>query len=241
VWCAVSTHPSTHRFRVHGGVRVRLALRLRRVAVRGDRARWIHHGASTARARERRDAREEAATRLDGSLRAHLARDDVRAVPSRARPQCASRARRNDALTLAHASTTTQVTSSEQARDAGTRAEAAHRAELEEIDAIPEVRATPHHRSYAVPPPPLDDVRFVFAPRLTTHRLARASQLPPYAERADVVELLARADALDARDAADEDAADAPTVAPPSLALSRALSLRSSPSNDADVDAERPS
>ena len=83
----------------------------------------------------------------------------------------------------------------------------------------------------------------MLARRLTTHRLARPSQLPPYAERADVGELLARADALDALDAAATNDDDAPTIAPPSRAFSRSLSLRSSRSNDVDDDDddERPS
>ena len=71
-----------------------------------------------------------------------------------------------------------------------------------------------------------------------TRPIARASQLPPYAERADVVELLARADALDALDA-DADADAAREVAPPSREFSRSLSLRSSSSNDGADDAER--
>jgi hypothetical protein len=42
----------------------------------------------------------------------------------------------------ARASVSTQISTSARAGDAGTRAEADHRAELEAIDAIPEVRAT---------------------------------------------------------------------------------------------------
>ena len=70
--------------------------------------------------------------------RAHLAR--IRAVPSRSCARFAPRTSANDAL-IRRASMSTQVSTSARAGDAETRAEADHRAELEAIDAIPEVRA----------------------------------------------------------------------------------------------------
>ena len=169
--------------------------------------------------------------------RAHLAR--IRAVPSRSCARFAPRTSANDALIRRTRPCRRRY---RLPRERATR-KRARRLTIEPSSR----RSTPSRRCARCAP----SIARRDAPiaRSRAHRsrvltddapIARsdASQLPPYAERADVVELFARADALDALDA---DADAAREAAAPSREFSRSLSLRSSSSNDGADGAGRPS